>query len=121
MTNAANGNGVDGLELANHQANPMLAPVNATRPQPYMAYPAARHSVHMSRHARRIVLGKSIDFPLTFPSKAGGPECSAHQGSQRLTDLPIDNGNPQLRDLIDFRLAFQAREADGQLTVAVGR
>ena len=55
-----------------------------------------------------------------FTLNVGGPERIADQWSQRLVYLPIDYGNPELRDLIDFYLTLQAREAGSQLAVAVG-
>ena len=41
-----------------------------------------------------------------FTLNAGVPERIADQWRQRLTYLPIDDGNPELSDLIDFDLAL---------------
>ena len=67
-----------------------------------------------------LFFAKASYFSLTFTLNAGMPERIANQWSQGLADAPIDYGNPELSDLIDFYLALQSREAGGQLAVEVG-
>ncbi len=55
-----------------------------------------------------------------FTLNAGVPERIANQWSQGLADLPIDYGNPELSDLIDFDLTLQSRETGGEPAVEVG-
>ncbi len=55
-----------------------------------------------------------------FTLNARASERVANQWRQRLAYLPIDYGNPELSDLIDFYLALQLREAGGQPAVEIG-